>query len=248
VLLDAEIGHLTFAGTLKLSPQLFLLAMGGVQGAYAGFMDDFLNWYHGLFGIPYPARAMRPINKFAYYFQTGTERQSFKPVGLTLLDTTLGVGWMLGERLQLLTVVVVPTAYVDGYASHTVEFGAMLTYQTPFLWSWLQLQATLGVGATPRAGGGLLQPHQNVVFDSLSLGLKARLSERNFLYANFFLQSPIYKNTGDPPLDISDGSLDFGWMFRTDSDWEFFAGITENPIANGIALDVVFVLGVRYGL
>src|SRR5208283_5240818 len=77
VLLDAEIGHLDFAFTLKLSPSLFLLAMGGVQGAYAGFMDQFLNWYHGLFGIPYPARAMRPINKFGYYFQVGTERQTF---------------------------------------------------------------------------------------------------------------------------------------------------------------------------
>ena len=248
VLLDAEIGHLDFAFTLKLTPSLFLLAMGGVQGAYAGFMDQFLNWYHGLFGIPYPARAMRPINKFGYYFQVGTERETFKPVGLQLLDTTLGVGWMLGQHLQLLGVVVVPTAWVNGYAAHTVQFGAMLTYQTPFLWSWLQLQATLGVGATPKAGGGLLEPYQNVVFDSFSLGLKARLSEHNFLYANFFLQSPIYHHTYDPPLDISDGSLDFGWMFRTDSDWEFWVGVTENPVVNGIANDVVFVFGARYGL
>ncbi|MGO9831025.1 MAG: DUF3187 family protein [Myxococcaceae bacterium] len=248
VLLDAEIGHLTFAGALKVSPTLFLFLMGGVQGAYAGFMDQFLNWYHGLFGIPYAARAERPLNKFAYYFQSGTQRQTFKPVGLTLLDTSVGVGWMLANNLQLLSVVVVPTASVDGYAAHTFQFGAMLSWQVPLWWSWLQFQGTLGFGGTPQAGGGLLQPYQNVVFGSFSTGLKARLSERNFIYANFFLQSPIYHHTGDPPLDVVDGSLDFGWMFRTDSDLEFWAGITENPVANGIALDVVFTLGIRYGL
>jgi hypothetical protein len=68
------------------------------------------------------------------------------------------------------------------------------------------------------------------------------------VYANFFLQSPIYHHTGDPPLDISDGSLDLGWMFRFDSGWEIWAGLTENPVVNGIALDIVFTLGFRYGL
>jgi hypothetical protein len=246
VLLDAEIGNLHLAGMLKLSPKVFVLVMGGVQGAYAGFMDRFLNWYHSLFGIYYAARAERPINKFGYFFQSGVERETFKPVGLTLLDTRLGVGWMLNEELQLLATLVVPTAWVNGYAAHTFQFGAILTWQHS-LWPWLQLQTTLGLGATPRAGGGLLEQYQNTLFGSASVGLKARLTQRNFLYGNFFFQSPIYRNTGDPPLDVVDGSLDFGWMYRFDSNWEIWAGVTENPVANGIALDVVFTLGVRQG-
>ena len=246
VLLDAEVGHLTFAGALKLSPSVFLFGMGGVQGAYAGFMDGFLNAYHALLGVHYYARDIRPLNKFAYYFQSGVERYNFKPVGLQLLDTTLGVGWMLAPSLQLLTVMVLPTAWVDGYAAHAVQFGAMLSWQTPLFWSWLQFQGTVGLGATPRASGGLPEKYQNVVFASFSTGLKARLSEGNFLYTNFFFQSPIYRNTGDNPLDGYDGSLDFGWMYRWPSRWEFWAGITENPI-DGIALDVVFTLGFRQG-
>ena len=247
VLLDAEVGHLAFTGTFRLSPSLFLLVQGGVQGAYAGFLDGFLNAYHKLLGITYEARDLRPLNKFAYSFQSGADRQSFKPVGLTLLDTQLGVGWMLTKELQLLTTVVVPTAWKDGYAAHTVQFAAILTWQRPLFWSWLQFEGTLGVGATPRAGGGLLERHQNVVFGSVSVGLKARLSERNFLYTNFFLQTPIYRNTGDLPLDGVDGSLDFGWMFRNDTGWEFILGGTENPVANGIALDIVFRFGLRHG-
>jgi Protein of unknown function (DUF3187) len=248
VLLDAEIGHLTFTGTFRVAPTVFLLVMGGVQGAYAGFLDGFLNAYHSLFSITYEARDLRPLNKFAYYFQSGDRRQSFKPVGLTLLDTQLGVGWAINEQLQLLSTVVVPTAWVNGYAAHTVQFAAMLTWQRPIFWPWLLFQGTVGLGATPRAGGGLLQPYQNVVFGSFSVGLKARLSQRNFLYVNFFLQTPLYRHTGDWPLDFVDGSLDFGWMFRTDANWEFLAGITENPVSNGPAPDVVFCFGVRHGL
>jgi hypothetical protein len=247
ILLDAEIGHLTFTGTFRVSPNLFLFVMGGVQGAYAGFLDGFINAYHSVFGIFYEARSLRPKDQFGYYFQSGQSRQSFKPVGLTLQDTHLGVGWMLNEQLQLLATVVVPTAWVDGYAAHTVQFGALLTWQRPILWPWLLFEGTLGLGATPRAGGGLLQPYQNAVFGSGSVGFKARVSQRNFLYANFFLQSPIYRKTGDWPLDYVDGSLDFGWMFRTDANWEFNLGLTENPVANGPAPDVVFCFGVRHG-
>lgn len=247
VLLDAEVGHLTFTGTFRVAPNLFVLVQGGVQGAYAGFLDAFLNAYHALLGIHYEARDLRPLNKFGYYFQSGDSRETFKPVGLTLQDTQLGLGWAINEQLQLLSSIVVPTAWVDGYAAHTVQFGVILTWQRPFIWPWLQFQGTLGVGATPRAGGGLLQPYENVVFGSASVGLKARLSQRNFIYANFFFQSPLYRNTGDWPLDLPDGSLDFGWMFRTDTNWEFIVGLTENPINNGPAPDIVFCFGMRHG-
>jgi hypothetical protein len=247
VLLDAEVGHLSFTSTFRLNSTVFLYIEGGVQGAYAGFLDGLLNAYHSLFGISYTARALRPLNKFAYYFESGTDRQTFKPVGLTPLDTQLGVGWMLNQELQLLTVLVVPTAFKDGYAAHTVQFATILTWQRPLFWDWLLFQGTLGFGATPRAGGGLLQPYQNVVFGSASVGLRPRLSQSNFLYVNFFLQSPIYRHTGDLPLDGLDGSLDFGWMYRTDDHWEFLAGLTENPIVNGPAPDVVFRFGLRHG-
>src|SRR5450755_1955288 len=247
VLLDAEIGHLTFTGTFRVAPNLFLLVLGGIQGAYAGFLDGFLNGYHKLLGITYEARDLRPLNQFAYYFQSGKSRQSYHPVDFALLDTQLGVGWEISPQLQLLTSVVVPTAWVDGYGARTVQFAAILTWQRPILWPWLLFQGTVGFGATPRAGGGLLQPYQNVVFGSASVGLKARLSQRNFIYANFFLQSPLYHGTGDWPLDYVDGSLDFGWMFRTDANWEFLVGVTENPVNNGPAPDVVFRFGVRHG-
>jgi hypothetical protein len=247
VLLDAEVGHMSFSASVRLSKNLFLYFEGGVQGAYAGFLDGLLNAYHSLFGITYEARALRPLNKFAYYFQSGDMRQTFKPVGLTLLDTELGVGWMLNEQLQLLTTMVVPTVWAEGYGAHTVQFAAMLTWQRPFIWPWLQFQGTLGVGATPRAGFGILQPYQNVVFGSFSVGFKARVSQSNFLYTNFFFQSPLYHGTADLPLDGVDGSLDFGWMYRTDDNWEFLAGLTENPVVNGPAPDVVFRFGLRHG-
>jgi hypothetical protein len=245
ILLDAELGHLTFTATLRLSPAVFLLAMGGVQGAYRGFLDAPLDAYHSLLGITYYARSARPRNVFGYRFENGNLRQVYKPVDLTLSDTRLGIGWLISDQLQLLGMLVLPTAWFDGYAAHTVQFGLVLTWQRP-LWSWFVFQGTVGIGATPRTDG-LLRPFQNVVFGSGSLGGRARLSQRNYLYLNFFFQSPIYRNTEDPPLDYFDISLDFGWMFRTDAGWEFSAGMTEDPLAAGPALDVIFRFGVRHG-
>jgi hypothetical protein len=246
VLLDAELGRLTFTGSFRVSSTVFLLVEAGVQGAYSGFLDRFLNWYHGLLGLQYHARDIRPINKFGYYFQRGSREQSYKPVGLTLTDTRLGVGWLISDQLQLLATVVLPTAWVDGYAAHTVQFGLLLTWQRPLFWPWLLFQGTLGVGATPRTSG-LLEPFQNVVFGSASVGFRPRLSQHNYLYVNFFLQTPLYSNTGDNPLDWPDGSLDFGWMFRTDSDWEFNLGMTEDAVAGGPAMDIIFRFGLRHG-
>ncbi|HMK72393.1 MAG TPA: DUF3187 family protein [Myxococcaceae bacterium] len=245
VLLDAELGHLTFTATFRLSPSLFFLVQGGVQGAYRGFLDSFLNWYHSLLNITYEARDLRPKNVFGYYFQSGSARETYKPVDLTLLDTRLGLGWMIADDLQLLVTLVVPTAWVDGYAAHTIQLGAILTWQRP-LWSWLLFQGTLGLGATPRTGG-LLGPYQNLVFLSASVGGRARLSQSNFLYLNFYFGTPIYAGTGDRPLDVVEGSLDFGWMYRNDAGWEFSAGMTEDPVAAGPALDIIFRFGVRHG-
>jgi hypothetical protein len=244
-LLDAELYRLTFTATFRVSEEVFLLAAGGFQGVYNGVLDGVLNWYHSLLGISYEARNLRPKNVFGYRFTSGQLVEAWDPVALTLLDTRLGVGWMIAKNLQLLGTVVVPTAWFDGYAAHTVQFGALLTWQTP-LWSWFDFQGTVGVGATPRTGG-LLGQYQNVVFGSASVGGRARVSEHNYLYLNFFFQTPLYANTGDPPLDYVDGSLDFGWMFRTDSNWEFSAGMTEDPVAAGPAVDIVFRFGVRHG-
>lgn len=245
VLLDAELGHLTFTATFRVTPTVFLLVQGGVQGAYRGFLDSPLNFYHSLLGISYQARDLRPKNKFGYYFQSGSTRQTYKPVDLTLLDTRLGAGFMLTDELQLLATLVVPTAWFDGYAAHTLQVGAILTWQRP-LWSWLLFQGTLGLGATPRTDG-LLGPYQNLVFLSASVGGRARLSQHNYLYLNFFFQTPIYSGTGDPALDYVEGSLDFGWMFRNDSGWEFSVGMTEDPVAAGPAVDIIFRFGVRHG-
>jgi hypothetical protein len=246
VLLDAELGRLTFTGTFRVTPSVFLLLQAGVQGSYRGFMDKFLDWYHSLLGIKYEARDLRPTNKFGYYFKSGQRTQSYRPVDLTLQDTRLGVGWAISDQLQLLGTLVLPTAWVDGYAAKTVQFGAILTWQRPLFWPWLQFQGTLGLGATPRTGG-LLEPYQNVLFLSASVGLKPRLSEHNYLYVNFFFQTPLYRNTGDESLDVVEGSLDFGWMYRTDSGWEFNIGMTEDPVAAGPAIDIIFRFGVRHG-
>ncbi|MFN0064297.1 MAG: DUF3187 family protein [Myxococcaceae bacterium] len=246
-LLDAELGRVTLTGTVRLSSNLFVLISGGVQHASQGFLDGPLRLFHSALGITYRERERRPENAFGYVLGREGNVQAYLPVAVALRDTRLGVGWSISEEVQLLGTLVLPTAWADGYSARTTQFGLLGTWQRA-LTAWLVFQGTLGLGATPRTDAFcLLTNHQSVVFASASLGARTAVSRRNALYAHFFLHTPVYRNTGHHSLDNSDISLDFGWSFRTDDGWEFSAGLTEDLYPPGLALDVIFRFGVRYG-
>ena len=60
-LLDSELLRVRFGVSRDLSPRTFVLADAELLGAYSGFLDGFLDWYHGLLGIDIPERDRRPI-------------------------------------------------------------------------------------------------------------------------------------------------------------------------------------------
>ncbi len=215
VLLDAEIGHLTIAGTLKLSPSVFLFAKGGIQGAYAGFMDQFLNAYHALLGVHYYARDIRPDQQVRVLLSDGQVPAELQAGGRSAARHHVGGGVDAGPQ---------PPAADGGGGAHRLGRRLRRTHRPVRRHAHLADAPVLVLAAVSRdarpwrhaarPAGGLPEQYQSVVFGSFSTGLKARLSEGNFLYANFFFQTPIYRNTGDNPLDGYDGSLDFGWMYR----------------------------------
>jgi len=243
VTLDAELGRLQVWLTRRIDARWFVFGQFQIQGAYPGFMDPFLDWYHGLVGVRYAARELRPINQFAYDVLYGKgENLRYRPVDLAIGDTRLGVGWMLGAHAQLLFVLGVPTSTAVGYGAGTLQTGFILTGELPMV-SWLTWSGTVGVGFTPRTG--TLSDFENVFFASFSGGPRIRLTWRNFLYANFFVQTPPFSGIGLRPMDLVDFSIDFGWIFRIDPRTELWLSIVEDPFPDGPALDVVFRLGLR---
>jgi hypothetical protein len=64
--LDSEILRVTFGAARNLGARTFLQLSGSIGGAYSGFLDGFLDWYHGALGIRVSEREQRPQDRFGY--------------------------------------------------------------------------------------------------------------------------------------------------------------------------------------
>ncbi|HEY3585961.1 MAG TPA: DUF3187 family protein [Myxococcaceae bacterium] len=243
VTLDAELGRFQVWLTRRIDDRWFVFGQVQIQGAYSGFMDRFINWYHSILGVTYPARAARPLNQYLYsitYDPGKTIR--YGPIDLGIGDSRVGVGWTLGKHAQLLFVLGLPTSTGPGYRAGTLQTGLILTGEAPLL-PFATMSGSIGVGLTPRTG--TLAAYENVFFMSFSGGPRIKLSWRNFLYANLFVQTAPFHGTDLRPMDLVDFSIDFGWMFRIDPRTELWVGIVEDPFPDGPALDVAFRVGLK---
>jgi hypothetical protein len=241
--LDAELGRFQVWLTRRIDDRWFVFGQVQIQGAYSGFMDRFINWYHSILGVTYPARQIRPINQYLYSitYDKGKTIQ-YGPIDLGIGDSRVGVGWTLGQHAQLLLVLGLPTSTGPGYRAGTLQTGLILTGEAPLL-PFATVSGSIGMGFTPRTG--TLAEFENVFFMSFSGGPRIKLTWRNFLYANLFVQTPPFHGTGLRPMDLIDFSIDFGWMFRIDPRTELWVGIVEDPFPDGPALDVAFRFGLK---
>ncbi|RPH65791.1 MAG: DUF3187 family protein [Myxococcaceae bacterium] len=243
VTLDAELGRFQVWLTRRIDDQWFVFGQVQIQGAYDGFMDRFLNWYHSLLGVPYIARELRPINKYVYSVTYERGRTiEYGPVDLGIGDSRIGVGRMLGNHAQVLLVLGLPTSTAPGYRAGTLQTGLILMGEAPLL-PFATVSGSIGVGFTPKTG--TLAAYENTFFASFSGGTRIRLSWRNFIYANLFVQTPPFHDTALRPMDLVDFSIDFGWMYRIDPRTELWVGVVEDPFPDGPALDVAFRFGIR---
>ncbi|HEX5386642.1 MAG TPA: DUF3187 family protein [Gemmatimonadales bacterium] len=241
-LLDAELLRVSAVAVRDLDARSFLLADLSVDGAYAGFLDGFLNWYHRVFGFELPERDARPENQFAYRLSlpNGTTLVR-KPSDLFLGDVRLGYGRRWSPAVQTLFAATLPTSTgPDGYGRGTISVSALSSARVR-LSPRLTSETGLGLGVTPRHGE--LGPYQRSWFLGASTGLRFRFWGRQSLFANLLYHSPYYHDTTLPALDASELSLDFGWLLRTKSGREWKIGLTEDLKPKGPAIDVVFRLG-----
>jgi hypothetical protein len=100
----------------------------GVGGSYAGFLDGFLDCYHGLLGIELEEREHRPHNSFLYRLELpdglAVERA---PSDLYLDDLRLAAGVRYARHLQTVASVTLPTSTAPEGYSRGVVAGALVT-------------------------------------------------------------------------------------------------------------------------
>lgn len=245
--LDGEYLRADLTLSRDVTRNVFVMASLGLEGAYDGFLDPFLNWYHDFIRLPVPARSEdRPENKFAYRIQLPDgvviDRQRD---GAFIGDLRVGAGWRLNRHLQAVATLTLPTSTgADGFGRGVVSTNVVTTARFPFArrWTW---ESTAGLGYTPRHEAEL-KPFQNTTFGSASSGLRWRFSGQQAVFANVIYLSPQYHGTGFQSLDQREVTIDFGGLFRIGNGPEWQVGITEDLDPAGPALDLSFRVGVRY--
>src|SRR5215210_2229878 len=109
--LDSEILRVSFGAARNLGDRTFLQLSGSVGGAYSGFLDGFLDWYHGALGIRVSEREQRPHDRFRYSIRLPDgQRVSHSSNAMFLGDLGVAVGFRHTPRLQSVVSVTLPTA------------------------------------------------------------------------------------------------------------------------------------------
>jgi hypothetical protein len=246
-LLDTELLRLRLGVSRDLGPRTFVLADAELLGAYPGFLDGFLDWYHGLLGIDMPERDRRPHDAFGYVVAIpGEPTLRRRPDDAFLGDLRLGLGLRVHPAIQTVAVVTLPTATGPaGYGRGVVTAGILNTAHLPITsGGGLVGEGSLGVGFAPSHGA--LADHQRELMASASLGARLRLFGRQAIYGNFFYHSPYYHDTTLPGLDRRELSFDFGAIIGGNRESEWRIGMTEDPEPGGPAVDLVFQVGGKF--
>lgn len=241
-LLDTEALRVNLAVSRDLDPRHFVLGEVWAGGTYDGFLDGFLNWYHGLFGIPFPEREGRPRNRFGYRYTPEAEPTvRFRKSGAYLGDIRVGIGRRHDARAQSVLSLTLPTHTAgEGYRRGTVSVNLLNTFRSP-LGSRIIYEGSLNMGYTPKRGP--LEEFQQAFAFLGTSGVRVRTIGPVWSFANFYLHSPYFEGTDAPGLDKWDFTIDFGWIVRTKGGQEIRFGMAEDLWPSGPAVDAIFRVG-----
>jgi hypothetical protein len=240
--LDSELLHVSLGLSRDLGARTFLMLEASAGGAYAGFMDGFLDWYHGALGIRMSERESRPRDRFLYEIALPDGRTIQRSrSSLFLEDLRVGFGLRTTSALQTVVSVTLPTSTGPVGYGRGVPSVNLLNTGGAVLSPRMYYEGSLGLGFTPATGS--LASLQREFFVAVTSGVRAMISGRNSVFANLFYHSPYYQGTSLPSLDRRELSLDFGWIVQTQGGAEWRIGMTEDLEPGGPGVDLVLRFG-----
>jgi hypothetical protein len=240
--LDSEVMRLGLAARRDIGRDAFVLLSASLGGSYSGFLDGFLDWYHGALGIRMSEREKRPQDRFLYTI-TLPDGQNIRRSQNSLFLGDLGValGLRFGKQLQSVLSLTLPTATGPaGYGRSVASLALLNTVRAPIS-PRLTYEGSLGVGVTPTSGA--LAALQHTTFLGLSSGFRHRVWGAHSVFVNLFYHSPYYRETTLPALDRRDLSFDFGWILATRGGADWRVGLTEDLEPGGPGVDLVLRVG-----
>lgn len=247
IVIDGELTRLDLAVSRELGDRWFVAARVPIEAADGGFLDGFVDWWHGLFGFDELAREERPTNLYEYSLGLPDSSVISREAGEAGLgDVRLMAGFRHTAGWQTALTVALPTSSrPDGYHLGTLAVAATTTFRSRLKWERLTYEGSLGLGYTPAEGD--LADRQKSWFAQASSGLRWRALGLQSVYANLYYHSGAYRDTELSMLSAADFSLDFGFLLKPGAGGpEILAGLTEDLYVFGPAVDMVFRLGIRW--
>jgi hypothetical protein len=243
-ILDSELLRLDATVTRNIG-RSFVGASLSFNGAYGGFMDGALDWYHSVTGLRVGAREIRPRNEFAYRLELPGDSPIEREASSGFLgDLRLFAGQRHTRHWQSAVALTLPTTTgPTGYGRGAASVSGITTVRAP-IDGRLSFEGSAGLGITPRHGD--LELLQRTVFGAASGGLRYRFWGRQALFINLFYQSASYQRSGVRSLDQHELTLDYGFLLKAKSGPEWFLGMTEDLEPKGPAIDLSFRIGARW--
>lgn len=242
---DAEVLQADLWVTHDISPRLFILANAPLRGGYSGFLDGFLIWYHHFTGLSVPARDRLPRDTFQWDFALPDSTVNRPRPGTFVGDVRTGFGVRLGQA-ELITTVTLPTATLgtDGWTRHVIGTSVALVGDLVRT-SRVVVDASASAGFTPT--NGPLAKYQRTAFAAGLISSRWRFAGEQAVFASIWAQSSNWKGTGFEAIDDAEVITDFGFLLRLKRAWpELQLGMTEDLLPRGPAMDLSFVIGLRW--
>lgn len=242
---DAELLRVELTATRSVGGRGFVLISGNLQGAYDGFLDGFLNWYHDFTGLQVTARKFRPKNEFAYEVAlAGGQSAEYSPSSGFLGDVRIGVGLRHSKHWMTAFSVTLPTSTGPaGFRKSVPSINATTTLRSDFA-DRFTYEGTVSAGYTGAHGD--FKYLQHTTFLMVTQGLRGRVTGPLHLYANLIYHSALYHDTGAKALDARELTIDTGGFLRFKRGPEWILGLTQDLEPSGPAIDVAFRFGARW--
>jgi hypothetical protein len=246
LVIDGELTRLELAVSRELGSRWFVAARLPVEAADGGFLDGFVDWWHGVFGFDEAIREKRPNDVYEYSVRLPDGSGAAWDHGsVGLGDIRLSTGIRHAPGWQTALTLALPTSTrPEGYRIGTLGAGVTTTYRGRLRSDRLTYEGSLGLGYTPEYGA--LADRQQRWFAMASSGLRWRAVGQQSVYANFFFHSGAYRDTQLSSLSAPDVSMDFGLLLKPGAGPEILLGLTEDLYVFGPAVDMTFRLGLRW--
>jgi len=245
LLIDAELLRTELTVSRDVGTRTFLFGGLGLNGAYDGFLDGFLNWYHDFTGLQVAGREQRPKNQYLYDLELAGGLHVTPPnPGEWLGDIRLGAGYRFTRHWQMAAWTTIPTGDGPaGFRRGVLTANAIATIRAHFARRFTY-EGSLGFGWSARHGA--LENLERTTFAQVSSGVRARIVGPLHLYSNIVYHSPYYRNAGIQAVDRRELTIDSGGIFKFRRGPEWIVGLTEDLEPSGPAIDVAFRIGARW--